>query len=243
MLTIQAGTFHLQLDLATLLLWAVVGIVAGFLASRAMLGHGLGLVGDLIVGIIGAYLGGIIAAFFGIRVIVSGLPAPRLDPGRLRRRLAAVAPAALGRLRSKRAKCPVMAAVGPPEFLRLPVVLVDHLIQGKGVNGARLALLEGRVDGCLQRRQFPLVILLDPLPRRRAFRFGQGASLWYNRMPSCDLPGHMPGGVIAAIGCRRPARSIPRKSCPYRHRAATMMERRLASGRDQEGGQGDEPTG
>jgi uncharacterized membrane protein YeaQ/YmgE (transglycosylase-associated protein family) len=74
MLTIQAGTFHLQLDLATLLLWAVVGIVAGFLASRAMLGHGLGLVGDLIVGIIGAYLGGIIAAFFGIRVIVSGLP-------------------------------------------------------------------------------------------------------------------------------------------------------------------------
>ncbi|HEY8745725.1 MAG TPA: hypothetical protein VIU62_21780 [Chloroflexota bacterium] len=102
-----------------------------------------------------------------------------------------------------------MAAVGPPEFLRLPVVLVDHLIQGKGVNGARLALLEGRVDGCLQRRQFPLVILLDPLPRRRAFRFGQGASLWYHRMPSCDLLGHMPGGVIAAIGCRRRHAAYP----------------------------------
>jgi uncharacterized membrane protein YeaQ/YmgE (transglycosylase-associated protein family) len=45
-----------------LLAWIVVGLVAGFLASRVMKGHGSGLIGDLILGIVGALLGGFLAS-------------------------------------------------------------------------------------------------------------------------------------------------------------------------------------
>src|SRR5258708_4110051 len=55
-ITINGSTFTLDLD--TILIWALVGLVAGFLASHIALGHGLGLLGDIIVGIIGAFIGG-----------------------------------------------------------------------------------------------------------------------------------------------------------------------------------------
>ena len=45
------------LDLETILIWCLVGLVAGFLASHVALGHGLGLLGDIVIGIIGAFLG------------------------------------------------------------------------------------------------------------------------------------------------------------------------------------------
>ncbi len=47
-----------------LLLWIVVGLVAGFLASRSVKGGGSGLVGDLIVGLIGAVVGGFLVGLF-----------------------------------------------------------------------------------------------------------------------------------------------------------------------------------
>jgi uncharacterized membrane protein YeaQ/YmgE (transglycosylase-associated protein family) len=53
------------LDPMGLLLWAVVGIVAGWLAGFAMKGGGYGLLGDLIVGLIGALVGGFIFSLFG----------------------------------------------------------------------------------------------------------------------------------------------------------------------------------
>ncbi len=40
-----------------LILFLVVGLVAGWLAGKIMKGSGLGLVGDLIVGVIGAFIG------------------------------------------------------------------------------------------------------------------------------------------------------------------------------------------
>lgn len=55
-ITINGATFTLDLD--TILVWALVGLVAGFLASHLALGHGLGLLGDIVVGIIGAFIGG-----------------------------------------------------------------------------------------------------------------------------------------------------------------------------------------
>ena len=55
-ITINGATFTLDLD--TILIWALVGLVAGFLASHLALGHGLGLLGDIVVGIIGAFIGG-----------------------------------------------------------------------------------------------------------------------------------------------------------------------------------------
>ena len=68
----------ITLDLDTILIWCLVGLVAGFLASRVALGHGLGLFGDVIVGILGAFLGGWLAGLAGIPVAtgtfsVSGL--------------------------------------------------------------------------------------------------------------------------------------------------------------------------
>jgi len=50
----------ITLDLDTILIWALVGLVAGFFASHLALGHGLGLVGDIVIGIIGAFIGGFI---------------------------------------------------------------------------------------------------------------------------------------------------------------------------------------
>ncbi len=64
----------IQFDLSTVIIWAVVGLVAGFLASRAMLGHGLGVVGDIVVGILGGLIGGFLAKYFGVSVVVSGVP-------------------------------------------------------------------------------------------------------------------------------------------------------------------------
>ena len=41
-----------------LILFLLVGLVAGWLAGRIMKGKGFGLVGDLVVGVIGAFIGG-----------------------------------------------------------------------------------------------------------------------------------------------------------------------------------------
>lgn len=42
----------------TILIWLIVGAVAGWLAGNIVKGGGFGLVGDIIVGIIGAFVGG-----------------------------------------------------------------------------------------------------------------------------------------------------------------------------------------
>lgn len=47
-----------------LLLWIVVGLVAGWLAS-AVVGGGYGVVGDIIVGVVGAFIGGALFRSFG----------------------------------------------------------------------------------------------------------------------------------------------------------------------------------
>jgi len=49
-----------------LVLFLVVGLVAGWLARRIMKGSGLGLVGDLVVGVIGAFLGVWLFGLLGI---------------------------------------------------------------------------------------------------------------------------------------------------------------------------------
>lgn len=44
----------------------LVGLVAGFLASHVVAGHGYGLIGDIVVGILGALLGYFLAGALGI---------------------------------------------------------------------------------------------------------------------------------------------------------------------------------
>jgi uncharacterized membrane protein YeaQ/YmgE (transglycosylase-associated protein family) len=54
----------------TNLIWfLLIGLVAGFLASKMMRGKGYGLLGDLVIGVVGAFLGGWI---FGLLHISAG---------------------------------------------------------------------------------------------------------------------------------------------------------------------------
>lgn len=46
----------MNLDMQSLLILIVVGIVAGWLAGVIVRGYGLGLVGNLVVGVLGAFL-------------------------------------------------------------------------------------------------------------------------------------------------------------------------------------------
>ena len=55
----------MTISLSTLLVWIVVGLIAGWLAGKVMTGHGLGIIMDIVVGIVGAMLGGFIAGAFG----------------------------------------------------------------------------------------------------------------------------------------------------------------------------------
>jgi uncharacterized membrane protein YeaQ/YmgE (transglycosylase-associated protein family) len=61
------------MTLTTFLLWIVIGLVAGWLAS-AVLGGGYGLVGDIVIGIVGAFLGGLIFRGLHIHVPFHGIP-------------------------------------------------------------------------------------------------------------------------------------------------------------------------
>lgn len=56
------------MDVTSLLVFLVIGLLAGWLASVIMKGGGFGLVGDLIVGVIGAFLGGWIFSLLNINV-------------------------------------------------------------------------------------------------------------------------------------------------------------------------------
>jgi len=55
-----------NLSLPNVLWWLLVGLVAGFVASRVMRGGGYGLIGDIVVGLIGAFIGGWLAGLLGI---------------------------------------------------------------------------------------------------------------------------------------------------------------------------------
>jgi len=49
-----------------LVLFLLIGLVAGWLAARLVKGGGLGLLGDMTVGVIGAFIGGWLFARLGI---------------------------------------------------------------------------------------------------------------------------------------------------------------------------------
>jgi uncharacterized membrane protein YeaQ/YmgE (transglycosylase-associated protein family) len=55
----------MALDPGGFIAWLVVGLIAGFLASHFVSGHGFGVIGDIVVGIIGAFIGGFLASLLG----------------------------------------------------------------------------------------------------------------------------------------------------------------------------------
>ncbi|HQR17880.1 MAG TPA: GlsB/YeaQ/YmgE family stress response membrane protein [Gemmatimonadales bacterium] len=50
----------------SLIVFLIIGVVAGFLAGKIMKGGGFGLVGDLVLGVIGAFVGGWVFGLLGI---------------------------------------------------------------------------------------------------------------------------------------------------------------------------------
>ncbi|MHB8488004.1 MAG: GlsB/YeaQ/YmgE family stress response membrane protein [Candidatus Dormibacteria bacterium] len=65
------GLVSVTLDPGSLLVWALIGLIAGFLASKVMTGHGKGVVADIVVGLIGALAGGFIARYVGVTTAVT----------------------------------------------------------------------------------------------------------------------------------------------------------------------------
>ena len=53
-----------------LIVWIIVGLIAGWLAGQIMKGSGYGLIGDLVLGLVGAIVGG----------WLFGLVAPAAEP-------------------------------------------------------------------------------------------------------------------------------------------------------------------
>lgn len=56
------------MDVQSLIIWLVVGAIAGWLAGVLVKGGGFGLVGDIVVGIIGAFIGGWLAGVLHLRI-------------------------------------------------------------------------------------------------------------------------------------------------------------------------------
>jgi uncharacterized membrane protein YeaQ/YmgE (transglycosylase-associated protein family) len=54
--------------LETILIWIIVGALAGWLAGLVVRGFGFGLVGNVVIGIIGAFLGGWLLGMAGVGV-------------------------------------------------------------------------------------------------------------------------------------------------------------------------------
>ncbi len=60
------------MSLSSILIWLLLGAVAGWLAGQFMKGRGFGLVGNIVVGILGSFLGGWLAGQFGISAAETG---------------------------------------------------------------------------------------------------------------------------------------------------------------------------
>jgi uncharacterized membrane protein YeaQ/YmgE (transglycosylase-associated protein family) len=56
------------MSLGNILIFIFVGLIAGFLASRVVLGKGRGWFWDIVIGILGAIIGGWLAGLVGVKI-------------------------------------------------------------------------------------------------------------------------------------------------------------------------------
>ena len=70
--TVITIAVNVNLPMDNLLVWLLVGLVAGFLASHVMLGHGMGILTDVVVGVLGGLLGGFLASYFNLHIAITG---------------------------------------------------------------------------------------------------------------------------------------------------------------------------
>ncbi|HYH98802.1 GlsB/YeaQ/YmgE family stress response membrane protein [Hyalangium sp.] len=60
------------MSLQSFVVWIVIGLIAGWLAS-AVAGGGYGLIGDIIVGVVGSFIGGFLFRALGVGTPFSGI--------------------------------------------------------------------------------------------------------------------------------------------------------------------------
>ena len=58
------------MDIQSLIIWLVIGAVAGWLAGVVVTGFGLGLIGNIVVGIVGSLIAGWLLPKIGVKSIV-----------------------------------------------------------------------------------------------------------------------------------------------------------------------------
>ena len=56
----------MEITLTSLIIWVLIGLIAGWLAGEVTKGSGFGVAGNIIIGIIGAVLGGVLLGLLGI---------------------------------------------------------------------------------------------------------------------------------------------------------------------------------
>ena len=66
------------MDVQSIIIWLIVGAIAGWLAGMVVKGGGFGLIGDIVVGIVGAIIAGWLLPQIGI-VIGTGIIAAIID--------------------------------------------------------------------------------------------------------------------------------------------------------------------
>jgi uncharacterized membrane protein YeaQ/YmgE (transglycosylase-associated protein family) len=59
----------MPLDVQSLIVWLVIGAIAGWLAGQIMTGGGFGLIGNIVVGILGAVVAGWLFPYLGFNFI------------------------------------------------------------------------------------------------------------------------------------------------------------------------------
>jgi uncharacterized membrane protein YeaQ/YmgE (transglycosylase-associated protein family) len=66
------------MDIQSIIIWIIVGAIAGWLAGMVVKGGGFGLTGDIVVGIVGAIIAGWLLPYLGI-ALGSGFVAAVID--------------------------------------------------------------------------------------------------------------------------------------------------------------------
>ncbi|HEY6546144.1 MAG TPA: GlsB/YeaQ/YmgE family stress response membrane protein [Dokdonella sp.] len=56
------------MTIESIIIFLIVGAVAGWLAGQIVKGHGFGLVGNIVVGIVGAFLAGFLLPMLGFAI-------------------------------------------------------------------------------------------------------------------------------------------------------------------------------
>jgi uncharacterized membrane protein YeaQ/YmgE (transglycosylase-associated protein family) len=67
------------MDIQSIIIWLIVGAVAGWLAGMVVKGGGFGLVGDIVVGIVGAVIAGWLLPQLGIIIGGGGIVGAIVD--------------------------------------------------------------------------------------------------------------------------------------------------------------------